>query len=246
MSAVRTRTMRGIGVALAIVGASTFVGVSTASAAIPDPTGVIHACRGNALGLIRVIDPANGQQCRANETALDWNNTGPAGVQGDKGATGDAGAAGAKGVIGDTGPVGSKGPTGDAGPAGGPALVDTTEATVTGSTTMTTTDPTSIISVSPAAGSYLVRAHTTLVDIKNDEFWTCQLTVNGAAFSTAVTRTHGQELGDAGPIDTTELAISGVTSVPTDGTVSLVCQATGTDPGTESVSNIKILAVRLG
>ena len=245
MSAIRTRTMRGLGVVLAVVGMSTVVGVSTASASIPDPTGVIHGCRNNALGLIRVIDPANGQQCRATETALDWNNTGPTGVPGDKGATGDAGPAGAKGATGDPGPIGPKGPTGDPGPTGGPALVDTAEATIPGSTNLTTTNPTSIIAVSPAAGTYLVRAHTTLSDTKDDRFWTCQLTVNGIAFSTAVTRTHLPQPGDAGPIDTTELAISGVANVPANATLSLTCGTTGADTDTESVSNIKILAVEL-
>ncbi|HEY3606449.1 MAG TPA: collagen-like protein [Pseudonocardiaceae bacterium] len=245
MSAVRTRTIRGLGVVLAAVGVSAIVGVSPASASIPDPAGVIHGCRNNAFGLIRIIDTALGQQCLATETALDWNKTGPVGVPGAKGVTGDTGPAGAKGLTGDPGPVGPKGPTGDIGPASSPALADTTEATILGSTTLPTTDPTPIITVSPAAGTYLVRAHTTVSDLKNDRFWTCQLTVNGLAFSTAVTRTHGPQPGDAGPIDTTELAVSGVASVPANATMSLTCNATGVDPSTESVSDIKILAVKL-
>ena len=243
MSAVRT--IRGLGVLLAAVGVTAVVGVSPASASIPDPAGVIHGCRNNALGLIRVIDTANGQQCMATETPLDWNTTGQAGVAGAKGLTGDTGPAGAKGVTGDPGPIGPKGTTGDTGPVGSLALVDTTEATFPGSTSLLTTDPTPIITVSPAAGSYLVRAHTTVSDITNDRFWACQLTVNGIAFSTAVTRTHAPQPGDAGPIDKTELAVSGVASVPANATLSLACNATGVTPNTESVSNIKILAVEL-
>lgn len=52
------------------------------------------------FGILRVVDP-NGT-CRANETALDWNITGPQGPKGDKG---------------DTGATGPQGPQGDPGPA---------------------------------------------------------------------------------------------------------------------------------
>jgi len=245
MSAVHARTLRGLGVVLAAIGVSTVVGASSASASIPDPTGVIHGCRNNTFGLVRVIDTANGQPCLASETPLDWNKTGPAGAPGDQGPTGDQGPAGAKGPTGDPGPAGPKGPTGDAGPVGSLALVDTAEATTPGSTNLQTTDPTPIITVSPVAGTYLVRAHTTVSDTTNDRFWTCQLTVSGTAFSTAVTRTHAPQPGDAGPIDTTELTISGVANVPANSTLSLTCDASGDNPSTETVSNIKILAVEL-
>jgi hypothetical protein len=249
MTALRNRTVRGLGVILAVVGVSTGIAVSTASAAIPDPGGAIHGCRNTALGLTRVIDPAKGQQCLANETPLNWNNVGPVGVVGPTGATGDAGPAGATGGTGDPGPDGPQGPTGAQGPAGSPALADTAEATSTGITTLSSTGLNTILSVAPDAGTYLVRAHTTVSDTTagadDDQFWTCQLTVNGTEFSTAATRTHSPDVGNAGPIDTTELAISGVAVVPSSGVIALACNGTGPTPANESASNIKILAIRL-
>ena len=75
-------------------------GTAVAIAAIPSSSdGVIHACRvttGATPGQLRVIDvettPA--QACVAGETALSWNQTGPAGPpgpQGDPGPPGDSG-----------------------------------------------------------------------------------------------------------------------------------------------------------
>lgn len=54
-------------------------------ASIPDPSGVIHACRltsGKKVGLLRVIDTGAGQSCKATETPLSWNQTGPRGASG--------------------------------------------------------------------------------------------------------------------------------------------------------------------
>jgi hypothetical protein len=71
-----------------------------------------------------VIDKAKGEKCTAKlETALSWNQTGPAGPKGDpgpagpKGDPGPKGADGAPGAKGDTGAQGERGP---AGPAGAP------------------------------------------------------------------------------------------------------------------------------
>jgi hypothetical protein len=68
-----------------------------ALAAIPDADDVIHGCMNNRTGVLRVIDseaPAS-QACTSKETPLDWNVTGPAGVDGDDGLTGPAGSVGA-------------------------------------------------------------------------------------------------------------------------------------------------------
>jgi hypothetical protein len=46
-------------------------GASIAYASIPDPSGVIHGCRNNASGLLRVIDSAT-SSCNPSETALNW------------------------------------------------------------------------------------------------------------------------------------------------------------------------------
>lgn len=79
-----------------------------------DDAGVFHGCVGNASGLLRVIDPSAGS-CREGETAITWNQTGPAGPQGPKGETGPQGL---KGETGPQGPTGETGETGPQGPAG--------------------------------------------------------------------------------------------------------------------------------
>lgn len=72
--------------AVAAVGAVVFgAGAITAVAAVPGGDGVIHACRSNPLGTIRVIDTDAGQRCRAGEKPLDWNQTGPPGPAGEAG-----------------------------------------------------------------------------------------------------------------------------------------------------------------
>jgi hypothetical protein len=74
-----------------------------AYAAIPDAGGTIHACLNNQ-GQVRIIDTAQ-QQCKANETAISWSQTGPQGPQGPTGPQGPQGATGAQGPQGSLGDV---------------------------------------------------------------------------------------------------------------------------------------------
>ncbi len=79
----------------------------------------IHACVDRG-GSIRIASTAG---CRARETPLSWNQTGPAGpqgLQGPQGGAGPAGPAGATGMTGPTGPVGPMGPVGQTGATGSP------------------------------------------------------------------------------------------------------------------------------
>jgi len=80
-------TVLGVAGALLLVG-----GVAVAS--IPDASGVIHGCRKNSDGSVRVIDSDLGQVCANGWTALNWSQTGP---EGPAGATGPAGPAGVSG-----------------------------------------------------------------------------------------------------------------------------------------------------
>jgi hypothetical protein len=67
--------------------------VAVVQAAIPDPSGAIHACyRSN--GNLRLVDKSG---CTSAETALTWNQTGPAGTPGPQGAPGPQGQPGAPG-----------------------------------------------------------------------------------------------------------------------------------------------------
>jgi hypothetical protein len=87
-----------------LVGAALiFAGVAT-GVAFTNSQNVIHACVNVENGQVRLLDVQSGQQdrqqCRANETAIDWNQSGPAGTDGPAGVTGPAGSAGADGVSG--------------------------------------------------------------------------------------------------------------------------------------------------
>src|SRR5438067_5059340 len=96
------------------------IGGGVAFATSPGSGGAISGCYANKGGDLRVIDPASGS-CKATETALTWNQTGPQGPQGDpgpQGPKGDPGAQGPQGPKGDTGPAGPAGPAGPQGPQG--------------------------------------------------------------------------------------------------------------------------------
>jgi len=86
------RTMRRF--VVGSVGLVLVVG-GVALASIPDQNGVIHACYRNSNGQLRVIDNAT-QTCSSGETALTWNQTGPAGLQGPVGPTGPEGLPGSE------------------------------------------------------------------------------------------------------------------------------------------------------
>lgn len=53
-------------------------GATVAFASIPGGNGVIHGCYLKSNGNLKVVDSAT-QTCRRDETALNWNQTGPAG-----------------------------------------------------------------------------------------------------------------------------------------------------------------------
>jgi len=68
-----------------------------AFASIPGANGVIYGCYSNSNGTLRVIDNST-TQCKSNETALNFNQTGPQGPRGLQGETGATGATGAPGT----------------------------------------------------------------------------------------------------------------------------------------------------
>ena len=115
-----------IGIAAAALAAS---GIAYATNA--DSNSVYTACKLNATGTIRLINPSLGTSsllghCTSFETQISWNQqgqpglTGPIGPQGPKGDAGPAGPQGSKGDAGSAGPEGAQGDPGAAGP-GGPA-----------------------------------------------------------------------------------------------------------------------------
>ena len=115
---------RGVAlVAAVVVAGGAGWGLASAAGVIPDTNGVIHACYSSADGKARLVVDAS--SCKSNETAIQWNQTGPQGPKGDTGAQGpqgvkgDTGAQGPQGAKGDTGAQGPAGPQGPAGAAGG-------------------------------------------------------------------------------------------------------------------------------
>jgi hypothetical protein len=90
--------------------------VMIVQAAIPDPSGMIHACyRPN--GNLRLVDKSS---CTGNETAISWSQAGPQGPQGGAGPQGAPGPQGSPGLQGPPGPQGVAGPQGLLGPQGPP------------------------------------------------------------------------------------------------------------------------------
>jgi hypothetical protein len=106
-------------IGLAILAGAT--GVAYATAAVVTSTGVIHACKNDTNGDLRIVGGTS--TCRNSESAVNWNAEGPQGDRGAAGPAGPTGATGPKGDAGDTGVQGPPGPTGPQGPAG-PAGAD--------------------------------------------------------------------------------------------------------------------------
>lgn len=77
---------RIVAVALAAVVLVFAGGIAWAS--IPDANGVIHGCRKNTDGSLRVIDTDLGQTCANGWTPLNWSQTGPPGPAGPAGVSG--------------------------------------------------------------------------------------------------------------------------------------------------------------
>lgn len=95
--------MRGRFVASTIVASLAVVAAGISFAAIPSADGTIHGCYKKTTKVLRVINAEAGQKCTSDERPLNWNQTGPAGIQGPQGEQGSPG------------PVGSPGPAGPPG-----------------------------------------------------------------------------------------------------------------------------------
>jgi hypothetical protein len=134
---VHLRLPRAI-LAIAGISALLLVAGGAAGAAItasPVSNGVIYGCyaKSTVHGAHSLILQNKGTSCPPGDTAITWNQQGPAGPAGPQGPDGSAGATGAtgpQGPQGPAGPTGSQGPdgsagaTGPAGPQGPPGTAD--------------------------------------------------------------------------------------------------------------------------
>src|SRR5215208_3794490 len=111
-----------LSIAVAAVAATTVAGVGYA--AVPGGDGAIHGCYDNVSGQMRLYDAEDDspRSCGSKETAVSWNQEGPAGPDGPAGPEGPAGPKGETGPVGPAGPKGETGPAGPAGPQGGPGV----------------------------------------------------------------------------------------------------------------------------
>ncbi len=133
-----------------------FTGI-IAFASIPGGDGVINSCYKKS-GDLRVIDSA--EQCKSNETALNFNQTGPQGPQGPAGPIGPQGLQGARGATGATGDTGATGPAGTNGTS------DAYIARSNGDDIIHL--GADVVSVAVPAGTYVINAKTSLANDDGD------------------------------------------------------------------------------
>ena len=90
---------------LGIVGlAAAALLTGVAWSAISTESTVYHGCYGTD-GYLRIVEP--GVACKKNEQAIDWNQTGPPGLQGERGLRGEQGLQGEPGTPGAKGDPGT-------------------------------------------------------------------------------------------------------------------------------------------
>src|SRR4051812_41396259 len=81
-----------------VIGVAAVGGGAVALGAIPDSSGVIHGCYNPSQGYkLRVLDTAKTATCPTGWKPLNWNQTGPRGLQGVQGIQGVQGPAGVSG-----------------------------------------------------------------------------------------------------------------------------------------------------
>ena len=120
----RPRIAMGRTLLVATIAALAAGGTSVAVGAIPGVGGEISGCATKLGGVLRVVDAESGEKCNATlESAVAWNQTGPAGAPGAKGEPGVAGARGDRGPAGEPGRQGEPGRAGEPGPRGDRGLI---------------------------------------------------------------------------------------------------------------------------
>ena len=153
------RTAVALGIIVPVVGAASWV------AASEDPSAPIHVCVHRENGQVRIVSA--GEQCRRQESGLQWNAEGPAG------------------------------PTGPAGPAGAPGISGWEQRTAfamvpaggTGSAVVRCTSGKQVLSggfATPGAGTTIVESHPATVAPGQNPGWVVWAR-NSAAADTALT-----------------------------------------------------------
>ena len=177
----------------------------TAYASIPDSGGVIHGCYNKGDGSLSVIDTSVVSTCPKGQNPLNWNQTGQQGPPGPPGQQGPPGSPGQQGTPGPPGPAGAThawaATSGSVVAAAGPSVF-----------------PQTVVSVDNLPpGQYVawVDGETTL-SVPGDNYAECWLT------SSSGNMQHQEmELNEPPSIGT--YALTGATSLPNGGSISLGC-----------------------
>jgi Collagen triple helix repeat (20 copies) len=222
---------RRVGLLAVVVGVLAVGGVAYAS--IPDSAGVIHACYVKKVGVLRVIDSST-DHCSSLETAIQWNQTGPAGPQGvagPKGATGSPGPAGPPGATGATGAPGATGAVGATGPPG-PAGDGTTVTFMSGTNvdlgplSVALGTPIEVASKQLDPGSYALVGTVNIASVAESDIVqdvSCELRGPDGVDVGDATDRRATEGGDSSKIS---LTMNAGAEIPTGGgSVSLWCSA---------------------
>lgn len=203
-----------------------------AFAGIPGPNGIIYSCYNKVNGQLRIID--SNEQCKNNEAALNFNQTGPQGPQGIQGVQGPQGPQGPQGQTGPQGPQGQTGPQGPQGPQGipgpqGPAG-DSTTATFAFTTSEVSlqSDYTQILSKTLPAGDWVVVGTAAVTSIFQDEdnvsLVITQCHLRSDASFIGGTRDDRYVPEHPVTVNTVSLTMNGGAALPQGGTVSLWCK----------------------
>jgi hypothetical protein len=214
---------------LAVASAITALGVAAAAAsgAIPSGSdGAIHACyqKPGLLtnpGAVRVIDKEAGQNCRSNETALQWNQAGPKGDQGPTGAFGPPGPKGEPGAVGQTGPAGPS--DGFESRRGRIGLIGDARNH-------------EIVARSLPPGSYVFTVKADLRDSDYDARVFCRLKLNGTVLDFGYKELERNAAAD-------QLTLIGTGSLGSSGTADLDC---GTSQLGVDVESATLIAIKVG
>jgi len=183
-----------------------------AFASIPGANGIIYGCYSNSNGMLRVIDNST-QQCKSNETALNFNQTGlpgPQGLQGPQGATGAPGEAGPQGPAGLDGREGAPGTDGASG-------TSTAYFARRDGIAILSQIPTPILSKDVPAGSYVINAKVAVVNRSGfDQTIVCSL---GSGGDTSIVRIDG-----SGGVNRQILVLQDARTFSDPATITLTCE----------------------
>lgn len=229
---------RRLGLAAIVTGLAALA-TGVAYATIPAASGVIHGCYNtnpSSAGTLRVIDTDNGATCAKNETALNFNQTGPQGPQGLKGDIGDTGPQGETGATGLQGPVGPKGDKGDPGTSIAYSAAGTNVPLGRVATVV-------VLAKVVPPGSYAVNAKVTLDNVDDDDYTFAGCKLRAAGFT--VDDGEAFKLEEYLDVNSESIALQAVLPNFGGGTIDIQCHNAGSSDRVDALRPV-ITAIKVG